>query len=394
MTVAQERTLFTAPPPISLYIHFPWCVAKCPYCDFNSHVLRNDLPQDAYLEKILQDLQQSCDLYEQALAGREIQSIFMGGGTPSLFSGEALGGLLTSIQSHLTFAKDIEITMEANPGTLEHARFEDYLSAGINRLSVGVQSFENEMLKKLGRVHNDNEARIAIEKAKVAGFENINIDMMYGLPDQDIKQALTDLEKAIACGTPHLSWYQLTLEPNTAFFKKPPSLPNDDNCFDMYQFGQEKCREAGFENYEVSAYAKAEHQCRHNKIYWEYGDYLGVGAGAHSKITNIHEGIITRNMKTKHPKKYLSAENDFIQNSQQVSPLASSFEFMLNVLRLNQAIPLSLFNERTGLSTTMIESPLNTAIAQGMLVNQDGVLRKTDLGERFVDEIVQLFLHH
>lgn len=394
MTIAQDEITFTEAPPLSLYIHFPWCVAKCPYCDFNSHALKNDLPEQAYIEKVIADAKQSLDLFHAGLADRPIQTIFMGGGTPSLFSGAALADCLQQLNALLPFADDIEITLEANPGTLEQDRFQEYRQAGINRLSLGVQSFDDLMLKKLGRIHGALEARLAIEAAQQADFDSFNIDIMFALPEQSIKQAFADLETALSFAPAHLSWYQLTLEPNTVFYQQKPALPTHDVTADMHQFGCQKIKDHGFDNYEVSAYAKDGKVCRHNINYWQYGDYLGIGAGAHSKLTNWQNKSITRCMKIKHPKRYLSADGDFIQSQQTVNPQACAFEFMLNALRLNKPLPLALFSSRTGLPVSIIESPVKAAIAQGMLTNDDGVLSKTTLGERFVDEIVQLFLHH
>lgn len=392
MSLTQSQYKFTLAPPLSLYIHFPWCVAKCPYCDFNSHAMKQPIDEAAYCQQLIADLQHSQEKFAHYLQERPIRSIFMGGGTPSLFSGTALATLLDKIKKILPVNPDAEITLEANPGTVEQQRFHDYYQAGINRLSLGIQSFDDGMLKKLGRIHDSREAHKAIACARAAGFNNLNLDLMFGLPQQSIKQAFYDLDQAFAAAPTHISWYQLTLEPNTLFFKHPPPIPTEDQVFDIYQFGQQRLLDQGYRNYEISAYGKEGYYCQHNMNYWQFGDYLGIGAGAHSKLTAYRTGEIVRFVKHKQPKLYLKTTVDFLQSREIIAPAACAFEFMLNALRLNQPIPLSLFTERTGLEVRSIETPLKTAIAQGMLSNSEGNIHKTHLGQRFVDDILQLFL--
>ena len=379
---------FTTLPPLSLYIHLPWCIRKCPYCDFNSHTAPSILPEHTYVDALLNDLAQELD----KVVGRPLTSIFIGGGTPSLFSAEALHGLLAGIQGLLPFSKDCEITLEANPGTVEQTRFADFKSIGINRLSIGVQSFQDDKLKTLGRIHDGKTAQTAIAIAHQAGFKNFNIDLMYGLPHQSINDALHDLETAIQLNPQHLSCYQLTLEPNTLFYKQPPPLPADDTIWEMQQALQARLQSAGFNQYEVSAYSKANCQCQHNRNYWEFGDYLGIGAGAHSKLTNLTQQQITRSWKYKHPTIYLDSSKPFTEGEKIINTIDLPFEFMLNALRLYQAIPFTLFETRTGLTHDSILAPLAKGQQQGLLSFTDKEIFLTAQGWNFLNDVLQLFM--
>lgn len=372
--------------PLSLYIHLPWCVKKCPYCDFNSHALKNNLPEEEYINALLQNLKQDLSKIDQ----RPIQTIFFGGGTPSLFSAKALDRLLNSIAKECQLVKNIEITLEANPGTVEQEKFNGFRAAGINRLSIGVQSFNPEKLKILGRIHDDNEAIKAAETAHKAGFDNFNLDLMFGLPNQTINEALEDLKIAISLKPTHLSWYQLTLEPNTLFYQQPPKLPDNDLIWEMQQQGQALLASHGFNQYEISAYSQSERECKHNLNYWQFGDYLGIGAGAHGKITN--DGKITRTVKTKNPKDYLDPNKSFLIEEKIIDPKELPFEFMMNALRLNQKIPLSLFPERTRLPLNSIQLQLNQANEKGLLHIDQQHLQVTDFGSRFLNDLLALFL--
>jgi oxygen-independent coproporphyrinogen-3 oxidase len=379
---------FTHPVPLSLYVHMPWCVQKCPYCDFNSHALRDSLPEEQYIQQLLNDLRQDAPL----VRGRPLVSIFFGGGTPSLFSPRAISSFLLQVQELLPFSEGIEITLEANPGTLEHHDWQEYQFAGINRMSIGVQSFQDHLLKRLGRVHSSEEAYRAIQYIKQAGFRSLNLDLMYGLPDQTQAEAIADIERAMSLQLPHLSWYQLTLEPNTAFYIQPPRLPDDESIWAMQQEVLPRLNAAGYQQYEISAYAQTGKECQHNLNYWLYGDYLGVGAGAHSKITDLREQVVYRSYKTPHPKHYLRATERFAASHKQVQLSELPFEFMLNALRLYQDIYMPWFTERTGLPMSFIENRLAEAIQRGFLEYQDPYLRTTDLGKRFYNDLVQIFL--
>lgn len=374
---------------LSLYIHTPWCVQKCPYCDFNSHALKGDLPEAIYLKALQQDLDDDLQIYG---AGREIHSIFIGGGTPSLFSAAGLGTMLEDINRKLAFSSDIEITMEANPGTVEQQRFVGFKAAGINRLSLGVQSFQPDKLKALGRIHDDQQAINAVTAAKKAGFDNINIDLMYGLPGQNLAEALSDLQIAAALETTHLSWYQLTLEPNTAFHHKPPSLPNDDITWTMQEQGQAFLLQRQFINYEVSAYARDGHQCRHNLNYWSFGDYLGIGAGAHGKMTCQNTGKIQRYWKTRHPKSYLDPKTVFLEGIKELSRQELPFEFMLNALRLYQPIPIVWLEQSCNVNLQEIIAPLQKAKELGLLDWDETFITTTLQGRRYMNDLLQLFL--
>lgn len=374
----------------SLYIHIPWCVRKCPYCDFNSHQQKEAaLPEDTYIDALIRDLHSSLRgsaFATEAIHFKEIpiSTIFFGGGTPSLFSPEGIDRILTEVKNRIPFAPDIEITLEANPGTVDYDKFAGFYSVGINRLSIGIQSFQPDKLLSLGRIHDGSSAMRAIEAAQKAGFTNFNIDLMHGLPNQTVEDALYDLKTALTFEPPHLSWYQLTLEPNTLFYKQPPPLPPDDHLADIQEQGQKLLAEAGFQNYEISAYCKPGRACKHNLNYWKFGDYLGIGAGAHAKIANM------RYWKTRHPKEYMTSA--FLAGQQEITPDELPFEFMLNVLRLHQPISFELFESRTGLSREILLKPFATAQNKGLLTFNDHTFQPTPLGYRFLNDLTSLFL--
>ncbi|MDG2176731.1 MAG: radical SAM family heme chaperone HemW [Gammaproteobacteria bacterium] len=371
-------------PPVALYIHIPWCLKKCPYCDFNSHANDRTLPEAAYIEKLIADLEQDLPY----LQGRKFTSIFIGGGTPSLFSPAGIEKLLTAVENLAGFASDIEITLEANPGTFELEKFSAFRSAGINRLSIGIQSFQQSFLEKLGRAHSDKEALTAAENALSAGFENFNLDLMFGLPGQSIEEALKDLEMAIACNPPHLSWYQLTIEPNTLFYSKPPSLPNDDLVSGIQEAGIDLLSSHGLDRYEVSAFCGPDQESRHNLNYWLFGDYLGIGAGAHGKITLPEENLILRTQKVRQPDNYLQQENPVAEVAKvQTSELP--LEFMMNVLRLSKGCDQVLFGERTGLALQSIEPVLASLRDKNLLRNDR--LQATSKGFLFLDTVLTEF---
>lgn len=372
---------------LSLYIHFPWCIRKCPYCDFNSHAVKNTIPEDDYIKMLLLDLEQRLP----KVNNQKIQSIFMGGGTPSLFSPENVDTLLNEMSKKLTFDENIEITLEANPGTVEQQRFEGYKKAGINRLSLGIQSFNPKHLKVLGRIHDENEAKKAIDAAFSARFDNINLDIMFGLPEQTIEEGLKDLQTAMYFNPTHLSWYQLTLEPNTAFYQHPPTLPHDDKIWMLQQQGQDLLHENNFKQYEISAYSLENHQCTHNNNYWHFGDYLGIGAGAHSKITT--DKTINRHWNVKHPKEYLDPQKPFIANQKTLNQKDLPLEFMLNALRLQKPIPYQLFTERTFLNPEVLAPYFNQAKERRLLTSDDTSFQPTPLGRRFLNELLEVFLH-
>jgi len=379
---------FTALPPLSLYIHFPWCVRKCPYCDFNSHAVRGDLPEDQYIDALLADLESDLP----RVWGRPVRTVFLGGGTPSLFSPEAIERLLAGVRARVALVPEAEVTLEANPGTVETERFRGYRAAGVNRLSIGIQSFQPEQLHTLGRIHGRDEALAAAQAARAAGFDNFNLDLMFGLPQQTLDEALTDLRTALALHPTHLSLYQLTLEPNTLFHAQPPELPDEDVLAAMQEALQAELADAGFAQYEVSAYARAGRRCRHNLNYWQFGDYLGIGAGAHAKITDA-EGV-TRLWKVKQPRDYLETAGTpaGLGGEQRPSRDDVVFEFMLNALRLTEGVPALLFNERTGLDPSCMQKPLTQAMARGLLEPGLEHIRPTPLGRRFLNELVALFL--
>ena len=378
---------FTAPIPLSLYIHIPWCVRKCPYCDFNSHQAKETIRENHYIDKLIEDLEQDLPL----VWGRRIHSIFIGGGTPSLFSPESFDKLLRAINARLPFASDIEITLEANPGTVEQSKFVGFKDTGINRLSIGIQSFNDEHLKKLGRIHSAKEAENAVVSAKNSGFDNINLDLMHGLPTQTPEQACHDLNTAINLEPNHISWYQLTIEPNTLFHHKPPCLPKDDSLHAIQTDGEVLLKENHFAQYEVSAYARNEMFCKHNLNYWTFGDYLGIGAGAHSKITDYSNQKVTRYWKTKHPKAYLNDDTPFIAGKKQLDENDLRGEFMLNALRLNVPIDKTLISERSGLDIKNYLPQIEIAIKKGFLSYDNSQITKTDLGNKFLNNVIELF---
>ncbi|MFT5062676.1 MAG: putative oxygen-independent coproporphyrinogen III oxidase [Gammaproteobacteria bacterium] len=379
--------------PLSLYIHIPWCVRKCPYCDFNSHGLKpgqtaDDLPEAEYVAALLADLDQ--DLY--LIGDRPLTSIFIGGGTPSLFSPKAIRSLLDGVRSRIAFTDEIEITLEANPGTVEQSRFEGYRAAGINRLSMGVQSFNAKHLFSLGRIHSGDEAAKAAKAARAAGFDNFNLDLMYALPSQTLAQAKEDIAKAIAQSPSHISHYQLTLEPNTLFHQKPPSLPDDDSAWEMQEACQQMLADAGYQHYEVSAYAKGGNTAKHNLNYWWFGDYLGIGAGAHAKISTS-KGVL-RQWKQRLPAKYLeTAATEKVRGGESFVEIADlPFEFMLNSLRLQQPMTWQLFEQRAGVSKDLLLPKLNLAVEKGFIDFDDERLTVTELGQRFQNDLLVLFM--
>lgn len=375
-------------PPLSLYVHVPWCVRKCPYCDFNSHEKVGQLPEQAYVDALIRDLEFDAPY----LQGRAVSSIFIGGGTPSLFSAHSIDRLLTRVNNIANFSDSIEITLEANPGTAEAKRFTDFRHCGVNRLSLGVQSFDDAMLKRLGRIHNGSDASKAIAMAKNAGFDDFNIDLMYGLPEQSLKQAEADLLKAFEFGSSHLSWYQLTLESNTLFYSKPPSLPADELLTDINDAGLALLSEHGFDRYEVSAFSCDARQSLHNTNYWQFGDYLGIGAGAHGKISLPADGEIIRTRKYRQPQHYLDAQASFIAERTPVPNSARSFEFLMNGLRLRHGIANSLFQARTGLAFSTLAKKVESLREKGLLDDDDNVLRTTERGYLLLNSVLEEFL--
>ena len=371
-------------PPLSLYVHIPWCVRKCPYCDFNSHERTGALPEREYVEKLLSDL----EALLPSVWGRRLISVFIGGGTPSLFSPEAIDELLAGVRARLPLEPGAEITLEANPGTVEAACFRGFRDAGVNRISLGVQSFDDAMLSALGRIHSAAEARRGVEAA-LASFDNVNLDLMYGLPGQTLDMARADIAAGIACGTPHLSAYQLTIEPNTVFYSRPPKLPEHDDAADMQLAVEEALGAAGFEHYETSAFARPGRRCRHNLNYWEFGDYLGIGAGAHGKIT--FPDRVTRHERIKGPRDYLSAAATIAREGT-VDPAELPFEFMLNALRLVEGFPVALFSERTGLPVITVQRPLAEAEAKGLIERDVRTLKPSERGRLFLNELLGLFV--
>lgn len=372
--------------PLSLYIHIPWCIKKCPYCDFNSHAVQSNLDESAYLAALLADLDQDCEQF----GTRPLESIFIGGGTPSLFSPDVIADLLRGVEQRLPFRNDIEITLEANPGTFEQARFQGFRAAGVNRLSVGIQSFQQDKLIALGRVHSADDAKKVAASIRSAGFDNFNLDLMHGLPNQTVDDALADLRTAIDCAPPHLSWYQLTIEPNTVFYKTPPSLPNSDALWDIETAGKALLAEHAYMQYEVSAYAREQQYARHNLNYWQFGDYLGIGAGAHGKMTQA--GQVIRTQKKRQPKDYLNPDKAFMAEQKSIGQQDVIFEFMLNALRCYQAISVELFEQRTGLSIETIADKLQQAVDKGLLEFDGSYFETTELGKRYLNDLVSSFM--
>jgi oxygen-independent coproporphyrinogen-3 oxidase len=379
------------PPPLSLYIHIPWCVKKCPYCDFNSHGQAGALPVAEYIAALVRDLEQDLPL----AWGRTVHSVFFGGGTPSLFAPEAIGAILDACAARLRFAPAAEITMECNPGTAEHGRFHAYRAAGVNRISFGIQSFDDGCLQRLGRIHDSREAERAVMLAQDAGYDNLNLDLMYALPGQDLAMALHDVERAIALQPAHLSHYQLTLEPNTVFAARPPAgLPDEDSAWDIQERCIERMAAAGYAQYEVSAYAQPGRQCAHNLNYWRFGDYLGIGAGAHGKVSSGATGEILRRWKPKNPRDYLASAGTpaGIGGDSLIAPDNRPFDYMLNALRLVEGFRLADFEARTGLGRECIAAELAQARARGWLEHDGERVRPTELGRRFTNDVISLFL--
>ena len=379
------------PPPLALYVHLPWCVRKCPYCDFNSHAAKGALPLDAYIDALLADLD-----FDLPLAwGRIVHSVFFGGGTPSLFPPEAIDRFLQQASARLRFAPDVEITLETNPGTVEHGPFAGYRAAGVNRLSFGVQSFDDGCLQRLGRIHSSGDAERAVKSAQDAGFDNFNLDLMYALPQQTLAMALDDVERAVALAPTHISHYQLTLEPNTVFAARVPAgIPDEDSAWDMQEACQARLADAGFAQYEISAYAREGRQCRHNLNYWRFGDYLGIGAGAHGKLTLGATQQVLRRWKLKHPTDYLAKAGTAaaIGGDEYLAAQRLPFDFMLNALRLNEGVPMTMFEARTGLPAAAIAERVALARARGWLEPDADWLRPTELGRRFANDVIGLFL--
>jgi putative oxygen-independent coproporphyrinogen III oxidase len=384
--VALERPgvlKLAALPPLALYVHIPWCVRKCPYCDFNSHERTGVLPERQYLEALFRDV----EAFLPNVWGRRIVSVFIGGGTPSLFSPEAIDALLSGLRARLTLEPDAEISLEANPGTVEAARFRGFRAAGVNRISIGIQSFDDRMLAALGRIHSAAEARLAVEAA-LASFDNVNLDLMYGLPAQSPAMARDDLEQALGLGVPHVSAYQLTIEPNTVFFSRPPRLPEHDVAADMQVAVEDLLAGAGYEHYETSAFARPGRRCRHNLNYWEFGDYLGIGAGAHGKIS--FPDRVTRHARAKQPNVYMKEDAAVEERAVPVAELP--FEFMLNGLRLVEGFAPALFTERTGLPLSTVQKELQRAEERGLLERDWKRIRPTQRGRLFLNELLESFL--
>ncbi len=373
--------------PLGLYVHIPWCVRKCPYCDFNSHAGQPD--EEAYVEALIADLAaESGDV-----SGRPVGSIFFGGGTPSLFSSAGISRILDTVRAQLQLADAVEITLEANPGTVDAGHFAGYRAAGVNRLSIGVQSFDDTMLRRLGRIHTASEAREAFHVARSAGFDNINLDLMYGLPGQTPGMAIDDLREAIALAPEHLSWYQLTLEPNTAFHAAPPpAIPDDEVLGEIAESGIPLLAREGYAQYEVSAYASNDRRCRHNLNYWQFGDYIGIGAGAHGKLTLAGEGVVRRR-KQRHPRRYMetASAGNALSGEHSLQDDDLLMEFMLNALRLNGGVPATWFEQRTGLALAAIGQRLALARSQGLIEEDAGIICPTPTGRRYLHDLLLLF---
>ena len=372
-------------PPLSLYIHIPWCVQKCPYCDFNSHALKGEVPHDDYVAHLLADLDADLPLVN----GREIRTIFIGGGTPGLLSAEAMQTLMDGVRSRIPVAADAEVTMEANPGTVEADRFSGYQKAGINRISIGVQSFGDDKLIRLGRIHDAGEAKRAARLAATLGLRSFNLDLMHGLPEQHLGEALSDLRQAIELAPPHLSWYQLTIEPNTSFGSRPPVLPDDDLLWDIFSQGHQLLTQAGYVQYETSAYAKPGFQCQHNLNYWRFGDYLGIGCGAHGKIS-FTDGRILRTVKTKHPRGYMAGR--YLDQQNEVATEDRPFEFFMNRFRLLEAMPRRDFTDYTGLPESVVRPQIEAALNAGEISETATHWQITEHGKLFLNTLLERFL--
>jgi len=378
---------FKALPPLSLYIHIPWCVRKCPYCDFNSHEAREPIAETRYIEALIADLESALPL----IWGRKVYTVFFGGGTPSMFSAAGIEQIIAAVRSRVPLSIDAEITLEANPGTFEAEKFRAFRAAGVNRLSIGVQSFNPKHLKALGRIHDDQQAHAAIELAR-AHFDNFNLDLMYGLPEQTLDEACADIEAALSFSPPHISAYHLTLEPNTYFHRYPPPLPDDDASARMQEAIEQRLDAAGFRHYETSAFAQPGKQARHNMNYWTFADYLGIGAGAHSKIS--FPDRIARQMRYKQPRQYMdnAARGNAIQEQHDVATEDIPFEFMMNALRLTNGFPVVLFQERAGIPWTSVLKALDEAERRGLIERDHSRVKPTKLGQRFLNDLLQLFL--
>jgi oxygen-independent coproporphyrinogen-3 oxidase len=376
-------------PPLALYIHIPWCVRKCPYCDFNSHRAPSALPIEDYIVALRADIAHDA----QFAADRRIESVFFGGGTPSLFPPDAIARILAAADAQVPFAANAEVTLETNPGTIEHGRFDHYRKAGVNRVSFGVQSFDDSALRRLGRIHGGDEARRAVAEAQSGGIDDINIDLMYALPAQTVDAAMADVREAIALGPTHISYYQLTLEPNTEFAKRPPVLPDEDTAAEVEDTALRMLEESGFERYETSAFARPERRCRHNLAYWTFADYIGIGAGAHGKLTRP-DGSILRTTKLKVPQNYLAraASGSGLGNADAVAAEQLPFEFMLNALRLVEGFDLGLYRAHTGLGAETLEPALTSALERGWLARRGDHIAPTEGGRRFLNDVIQLFL--
>ena len=385
----------TALPPLALYIHFPWCEKKCPYCDFNSHQIKDSsshltggFDEQRYINALITDLETELP----NIWGRQVHSIFIGGGTPSLLSAAGMDQLLCAVRARVNLEPDAEITMEANPGSVETAKFAGFAKAGINRVSLGIQSFQDEQLKALGRIHNGAEAKKAVEIA-LANFKSVNLDLMYGLPNQSLEAARSDMETALSFKTPHLSFYNLTLEPNTYFANFPPKLPSDDEIDAIFEQNLDLLTKAGYKRYEVSAYAQKDQECKHNLNYWRFGDYIGIGAGAHGKIS--YPGKVTRQVRERHPETYMQAmetKGNALIESREIAAKDLPFEFMLNALRLSGGVETNTFSERTGLPLSIISKSLDQATKKGLLDENPSRLKATDQGLRYLNNLQELFL--
>ncbi|VAW56703.1 Radical SAM family enzyme, similar to coproporphyrinogen III oxidase, oxygen-independent, clustered with nucleoside-triphosphatase RdgB [hydrothermal vent metagenome] len=383
---------FSTLPPLSLYLHIPWCVKKCPYCDFNSHTFESGLPEEQYINSLIADLETQLP----TVWGRRIISVFIGGGTPSLFSGESIHKVMSTIRSHLTCLPNMEVTMEANPGSVEQEKFNAFYQAGVNRLSIGVQSFDDDKLQALGRIHNASEAINAVAVARKAGFENINLDLMFGLPGnmgrQSVAQALSDLQQAIDLAPQHISWYQMTIEPNTFFYSHPPITPEEDELWEMQLQGQRLLASAGYEQYEISAYARQSLRCSHNVNYWQFGDYLAIGAGAHGKISRADMGEINRYWQVRKPDDYMQASaTDKTSGIELLTEQQIVFEFMLNALRLKQGFDIETFEQHTGLKHEMIREKCQQAMDKGLLQKQGNDYAATQQGYLFLNDLINHF---
>ncbi|RUO78174.1 YggW family oxidoreductase [Idiomarina tyrosinivorans] len=373
-------------PPLTLYIHVPWCIEKCPYCDFNSHKIQGHIPEQQYVNRLLDDIRADADWAQQ----RPVQAIFFGGGTPSVLQPDSIARIIAGVAKVLPLAADCEITLEANPGTFEVERFAGFVEAGVNRLSIGIQSLKDQQLRALGRIHSSAQARVAAAHAKALGLRSYNLDLMHGLPEQSVADAMADLDQIIALDPPHISWYQLTIEPNTSFASRPPQLPDDDVLWDIYTEGHKKLEAAGYQQYEVSAYAKAGHQSRHNRNYWEFGDYLGIGCGAHSKITLAAEdNALLRCEKVKHPKGYLDLTRTLRYRTQYVAKQDELFEFFMNRLRLLEPVPKQQLLERTHCTTAEADQALRNSIDKGWVISDKNQWRLTRDGHRFLNSVLE-----